>query len=251
MEDKEPTPEIDLEALKAGVREDMKLIMQDLPATLAKACELEYQSFIDRLEQMDALQKDNERLRWWLKHIRDIALVSEGVEFCAMLADQALDGKRQWIEEGEMAEIKAIETSYNGYKFRSRLEARWAVFFDQVGIEYQYEPEGFDLNNDGYYLPDFYIKEFDIWLEVKPFRELVRIESLDFQMSDVDYNKFRSFHIATGLNGAMLFGDPFNFNFFSFHSANSKNREFYNLIDMAKAAAVYARSARFEHGERP
>ena len=25
-------------------------------------------------------------------------------------------------------EIKAIETEYNGYKFRSRLEARWARF---------------------------------------------------------------------------------------------------------------------------
>jgi hypothetical protein len=29
-------------------------------------------------------------------------------------------------------EIKAIETSYKGYRFRSRLEARWAVFFDAL-----------------------------------------------------------------------------------------------------------------------
>ena len=33
--------------------------------------------------------------------------------------------------------IKAIDTVYNGYKFRSRLEARWAVFFDEIGIEYR------------------------------------------------------------------------------------------------------------------
>lgn len=32
--------------------------------------------------------------------------------------------------------IRAIETVYNGYKFRSRLEAKWAVFFDAVGIKY-------------------------------------------------------------------------------------------------------------------
>ena len=32
--------------------------------------------------------------------------------------------------------MKAIETEYNGYRFRSRLEARWAVFFDALGIEY-------------------------------------------------------------------------------------------------------------------
>ena len=41
--------------------------------------------------------------------------------------------------------IKAIETKYKGYRFRSRLEARWAVFFDTMGIEWIYEPEGFDL----------------------------------------------------------------------------------------------------------
>jgi len=55
-----------------------------------------------------------------------------------------------------MTQIKAIETVYNGYRFRSRLEARWAVFFDTLGIEYRYEPEGFDL--DGiWYLPDFFL----------------------------------------------------------------------------------------------
>lgn len=38
-------------------------------------------------------------------------------------------------------EIKPIETVYKGYRFRSRLEARWAVFFDAQGIEWEYEPE--------------------------------------------------------------------------------------------------------------
>jgi len=64
--------------------------------------------------------------------------------------------------------IKAIETEYNGYRFRSRLEARWAVFFDALGIEYEYEPEGFDLEPYGYYLPDFHLTELDCWVEVKP-----------------------------------------------------------------------------------
>ena len=64
--------------------------------------------------------------------------------------------------------IKAIDTLYNGYKFRSRLEARWAVFFDEIGIEYRYEPEGFDL--DGvWYLPDFYLPGLETWVEVKPY----------------------------------------------------------------------------------
>ena len=66
-----------------------------------------------------------------------------------------------------MAEIKAIETEYNGYRFRSRLEARWAVFFDELGINYQYEPEGFDLGDGYYYLPDFYLTDDDVWVEIK------------------------------------------------------------------------------------
>lgn len=65
--------------------------------------------------------------------------------------------------------VKAIETRYNGYRFRSRIEARWAVFFDALGIPYQYEPEGFDL--DGIrYLPDFFLPTLGddgTWFEVK------------------------------------------------------------------------------------
>ena len=64
-------------------------------------------------------------------------------------------------------EIKAIETVYNGYKFRSRLEARWAVFFDAAGIKYEYEPEGFDLGGV-WYLPDFYLPWFKCYVEIKP-----------------------------------------------------------------------------------
>jgi hypothetical protein len=50
--------------------------------------------------------------------------------------------------------IKAIETKYNGYRFRSRLEARWAVFFDRLGIAYEYEAQGYLVNGTPY-LPDF------------------------------------------------------------------------------------------------
>jgi hypothetical protein len=63
--------------------------------------------------------------------------------------------------------IKAIETIYNGYRFRSRLEARWAVFFDVLKIEYRYEPEGYDLPMVGYYLPDFYVPSWETWFEIK------------------------------------------------------------------------------------
>lgn len=54
-----------------------------------------------------------------------------------------------------MGEIKPIETYYNGYRFRSRLEARWAVFFDVLGIKYSYEQEGYSMQYGIRYLPDF------------------------------------------------------------------------------------------------
>jgi len=74
--------------------------------------------------------------------------------------------------------IKPIETIYNGYRFRSRLEARWAVFFDSLNVEYEYEPEGYDLGERRYYLPDFRVQcygkrgdkkltPFELWIEVK------------------------------------------------------------------------------------
>ena len=63
-------------------------------------------------------------------------------------------------------EIKPIETIYNGYKFRSRLEARWAVFFDAMCIKYEYEPEGIEVDNERY-LPDFYFPDYEIYGEVK------------------------------------------------------------------------------------
>ena len=72
---------------------------------------------------------------------------------------------------------RAIETPYNGIDFRSRLEARWAIYFDVMGIRWHYEPECFeiDLGYDPDYqssetvlwLPDFYLPKLDAWVEVK------------------------------------------------------------------------------------
>ena len=63
--------------------------------------------------------------------------------------------------------IKAINTRYKGCHFRSRLEARWAVFFDYVGVKWLYEPQGFTLPSGDNYLPDFYLPDIDVWIEVK------------------------------------------------------------------------------------
>lgn len=41
--------------------------------------------------------------------------------------------------------LKAIKTEYKGYLFKSRLDARWAVFLDALGADWEYEPERYDL----------------------------------------------------------------------------------------------------------
>lgn len=75
--------------------------------------------------------------------------------------------------------IKAIDTPYKGYLFRSRLEARYAYLFDLAGISWNYEPEAYELADGTNYLPDFFLqvrgdhwrrKEFDnpgYWVEIK------------------------------------------------------------------------------------
>lgn len=67
-----------------------------------------------------------------------------------------------------MPDVKPIETVYNGYRFRSRLEARWAVFFDAANIQYEYEPQGFKLSDGTCYLPDFFLPDFKAYVEIKP-----------------------------------------------------------------------------------
>lgn len=107
-----------------------------------------------------------------------------------------------------MNDIKPIETFYNGYRFRSRLEARWAVFFDALGVEYEYEPEGFKLPSGKTYLPDFRVKchgcrgsldsdPFDLWIEVKGVMtsdDAAKIE--EFAITEVEMEDFIYEHVS-------------------------------------------------------
>lgn len=67
-----------------------------------------------------------------------------------------------------MSGIPARKTEYKGYLFRSSLEARWAAFFDQLGVEWRYE--ALDLNG---YIPDFILPNTNLLIEVKP---LLKVE---------------------------------------------------------------------------
>ena len=76
-----------------------------------------------------------------------------------------------------MSEIKAMETLYKGFRFRSRLEARWAMFFELAGVTWEFEPQPM-LVNGGPYLPDFFVKDGhrSFYHEVKPVHDAARIK---------------------------------------------------------------------------
>lgn len=82
--------------------------------------------------------------------------------------------------------IKSIPTVYRGVQFRSRLEARWAAFFDLLEWRWVYESMDFDG-----WIPDFqllelpevknaygeqYIHDPNPFVEVKPFSDTKDIE---------------------------------------------------------------------------
>jgi hypothetical protein len=72
--------------------------------------------------------------------------------------------------------VQGTDTDYKGCRFRSRLEARWAVFFDSLGVVWEYESrriqvtQRLTMKGESYeYLPDFWLPDFKTWVEVKGF----------------------------------------------------------------------------------
>lgn len=64
-----------------------------------------------------------------------------------------------------MGAAAVLPQQYAGIRFRSTLEARWAIFFDHAGIGWEYEPEGFVVSGRAY-RPDFLL-DCGTWVEVK------------------------------------------------------------------------------------
>lgn len=164
-----------------------------------------------------------------------------------------------------MDTIKAIETRYKGYRFRSRLEARWAVFFDALGLKWEYEREGFNLGDLGWYLPDFWLPQVEMWGEVKPLKHepkdlakcmvLARYGYPVLLLSGTPENKPYVALIDPEIRGI---DDNFDCQLFAFtmeHGYPIDEHRLYSCIDDddqfddVGRAAYAARSARFEHGK--
>lgn len=79
--------------------------------------------------------------------------------------------KEKKQERDRKYNFTVLPTKYKGWNFRSRLEVRWAVYFDGLDVPYVYEPEGIPLwGGLGVYLPDFYLPKHNggVYAEVKP-----------------------------------------------------------------------------------
>lgn len=92
--------------------------------------------------------------------------------------------------------LKALPTVYHGITFRSRTEARWAVMFDKLGLAWEHEREGFDVDGR-WYLPDFYLPQFPLWLEVKP-----------HQTDGSERVHFEKMCLLSGRSGIIAYGPP-------------------------------------------
>lgn len=168
--------------------------------------------------------------------------------------------------------IKSIETRYAGCRFRSRTEARWAVLLDALGVKWEYEKEGFELPS-GRYLPDFWIPEWDSWLEIKGTVPSDAERRLTYELSDAtgkraiiaygipeeNGEQLESMMIlrqrlAEDNRGFVLASDmewfdstqPLPYRYVPFKDLTKAH-----LTPRLKAAINKARSARFEHGEKP
>ena len=172
--------------------------------------------------------------------------------------------------------IKPIETKYNGFRFRSRLEARWAIFFDMIGLKYEYEVEGFEMNGIRY-LPDFYIPSLDRWFEIKakPLSEYEMKKCEEFCFNKDNENI--KFSVLVGspeavkidaVAGIMEYvwewpSEKYSDNVRFLAPEELSEKEYYSRFmrglwvvpdvteEELATAAVAAREARFEFGERP
>ncbi len=158
--------------------------------------------------------------------------------------------------------IQPVETTYGGYRFRSRTEARWAVFLDTLRVQWEYEKEGYDLGDLGWYLPDFWLPGWKCFAEVKgqafsedEVRKCCRLNRLTG----------RSVILLSGMPGdcpghVVVGPDPSDVWYVNWDASLGKGRLFYDfswgevlarIEDSPEEdrAANVARSARFEHGE--
>jgi len=63
-------------------------------------------------------------------------------------------------------DIKTKPTFYKGVWFDSRTEAKYALAWDLLGIRYKIEEEKYTDHEGRGFIPDFYLPDYQLWVEV-------------------------------------------------------------------------------------
>jgi hypothetical protein len=147
---------------------------------------------------------------------------------------------------GNPARTPAFPTRYAGYRFRSRTEARWAVFFDLLGLHWTYESEGYNLGDIGIYLPDF-----KVWTKARNDNNIARpsraiwIEVKGDRPGVLEIEKLHRLIDGTQMDGWIMVGDPLR----QPGGADALADIFGTPYGETVIAATKAREAQFEFGQ--
>jgi hypothetical protein len=144
-------------------------------------------------------------------------------------------------------QLKPIPTKYDGYYFRSRTEARYAVLWKACYWPYEYERQGFALER-GPYLPDFYLPQQGAWLEVKGVEPSFREEDLCECLAVETRQPVIISWGQPSWEGVVICFTPDGYR--QLISLAGFLLRWASVSTLTKAVNA-ARSARWEHGERP
>lgn len=100
-------------------------------------------------------------------------------------------------------DVAPIPTFFGGIYYRSRTEARWAVFLSMLEIPFNYEDSGFAIKTDAeefWYLPDFLLPDLDAWPQV--------VEVKGAQPTQEEVTKLLGVCEAKACDGMFLIGRP-------------------------------------------
>jgi hypothetical protein len=144
--------------------------------------------------------------------------------------------------------IQPIQTFFDGYRFRSRTEARFAVMWRALGWPYQFEMQGFALEQ-GAFLPDFYLNDCAVFFEVKGTMPSDHQVGLCASLADAhDCTVFLA--VGQPEHDAAVYRFPPGEDCL----ISTLRIELGSLgasVDEIDMAMLCARSARFEHGQKP
>jgi hypothetical protein len=188
----------------------------------------------------------------------------------ATLSQFAPVGLNQVIKDSAKGSIAALPVWWRGYRLRSRLEGRWACFLDNLGIEFEYEPQGFRLPDGVCYLPDFRLPVAQSYAEVKLF-DPTEEERRKCEMTVMGTGgtflylagtpDFRAYH-GVSLDSGDLTSETYSFDIHANPKAYFEERRFWSAPSFEEMSeefcseryreAVYAaRGARFDGKDLP